>query len=209
MKKIRRVWLVLALLICTCFAATAAIPQTLAYMQQESNTVRNKINVVYTPPEDISVPVRVHKTVRSLGEETVAPEGFAFALCNTDTGEVITLFTDEYGYAAASLPFTAADVGMTYHYELTEIPGTDERITYSDAVYTIRIVLTVDMYNCINADVSVNGVHVSGVMAEFENVFEPIVLPDTGDDCMLALHGALLLASAAGLLLLRKFRAQK
>ena len=204
MKKTLRLWIALALLICATLAATAAIPDTLAYMQQESNTVTNKLNIVYVPPEDISVPVRVHKTVTSLGEETIAPSGFEFALRCAETGETTTFFTDAYGYAGAALTFTEADVGRTYHYELTELPGEDERITYSDAVYTLRITLTVDMDNCIRADVVMNGIPVEGVMAEFENIYAPTVLPDTGDHAQPLLFAAMLMLSAAGLLLLRR-----
>lgn len=204
MKKIVRLWIALALLICATLAATAAIPDTLAYMQQESNTVTNKINIVYVPLEDISVPVRVHKTVTSLGEETVAPSGFEFALRCVETGEIVIFTTDGHGYAGTALTFTEADVDKVYHYELTEIAGEDERITYSEKVYDIRIALTVNADNCICADVMMNSIPVEGVMAEFENIFTPVIVPDTGDHDQPLFFAAMMLLSAAGLLLLRR-----
>lgn len=205
-KKIRRVWLVLASLISAVVLTRAVLPTSLAYMQETSNTVHNTLNVTYTPPEDISVPVRVHKTIVSTGEETISPEGFSFALRNAENGEVILLTTNEHGYASASLPFSAADVGKTFTYELTEIKGDNEHVTYSEQVYTIRITLSVDMFNCINADVTVNDIHVIGVVAEFENVYEPVVIPDTGDDCPVMLLALMMVLSAAGLVLLGKAR---
>lgn len=208
MKKICRVWLVLALLICATMAASAALPTTLAYMQQESNTVQNKINVVYVPPEDTLVPVRVYKTIVSLGEETIAPAGFRFALRCVETGETLFLSTDETGYAALELPFTEADVGKTYTYELTELDDGDERITYSEQVYTIRIALSVNMDNQVSADVSVNDIHVREVVAEFENVYTPFVLPDTSDADQPLLYAAMMLLSGAGLLLLLRRRSR-
>lgn len=201
MKKLYRVWLALALLICATLAATAAIPETLAYMQQESNTVQNKINVVYVPPEDTVVPVAVHKTIVSLGEETIAPAGFRFALRCLESGETLFLTTDETGYASVELPFTEEDVGNIYTYELTELDGGNERITYSEQLYTIRIALTVDAANQVSADVTVNDIHVQRVVAEFQNVYTPIVLPDTGDAAQPLLYAALVLLSGAGLFL--------
>lgn len=201
MKKLYRVWLALALLICATLAATAAIPETLAYMQQESNTVQNKINVVYVPPEDTVVPVAVNKTIVSLGEETIAPAGFRFALRCLESGETLFLTTDETGYASVELPFTEEDVGNIYTYELTELDGGNERITYSEQLYTIRIALTVDADNRVSADVTVNDIHVQQVVAEFQNVYTPIVLPDTGDAAQPLLYAALVLLSGAGLFL--------
>lgn len=203
-KKIYRMWFVLALLICATLVATAAIPDTLAYIQQESNTVQNRITVTHTPPEDAFVPVQVHKTISSLGEKTISPEGFTFSLQNMTTGEIITLVSDAKGNAATMLSFTEEDVGFTYHYQLRELPGIDPSITYDDQVYDIRISLTVDLFHRIQADVTVSGIPTDSICGEFVNVFDPFLVPKTGDEAMPMLYAALLLMSGAALILLRK-----
>lgn len=203
-RKIYRMWLVLALLICVTLAATAAIPDTVAYVQKESNTLHNRISVAYIPPEDATVPVEIHKFIRSLGEKTIPPEGSSFALTNMTTGEVITLVSDAEGHAAAALTFTAEDVGQTYRYTLQELPGIDPSITYDDQVYDIRIWLTVDMYNRVRAEVTVMGLKTDGIRAEFVNVFDPFLVPETGDASALLFSAVMVILSAAGLLLIRK-----
>ena len=204
MMKNRRWLLVSALLLCVVTMAAAALPGTVAYIADRANTVKNTFRIEYLPPKDITVPVRVHKTVTSLGKETVAPSGFEFALRCVETGEVVTFTTDGHGYAGTALTFTEADVDKVYHYELTEIAGEDERITYSEKVYDIRIALTVNADNCICADVMMNSIPVEGVMAEFENIFTPVIVPDTGDHDQPLFFAAMMLLSAAGLLLLRR-----
>lgn len=206
MKRLRQMFLALVLLVCAAVTAGFSTPTTLAYMQQESNTVQNKLNVVYTPPEDTSVPVRVHKTVISLVEETISPAGFQFALRDTATNQIIHLTTDALGNASIELPFTAEDVGKTYTYELYEVEGDNEHIIYSTEVYTIRIALTVNMYNQVSAAVSVNGIDVQQVSASFENQYMPIVPPDTGDHDQPLMYAVLIVLSCAGLALLLKQR---
>lgn len=204
MKQLRSVFFALVLLVCAAASLALSTPTTLAYMQQESNTVQNRFNVVYIPPTDTSVAVHVHKTIVSLVEETISPEGFQFALQDTSTGKITVLTSDAQGNASLELPFTADDVGKTYNYKLYEVKGDNENIIYSTEVYTIRIALTVDMNHQVSAAVSVNGINVPQISAGFENQYAPIILPDTGDHDHPLLYAMLMLLSGVGFILLMK-----
>lgn len=190
----------LALLCVVVFAAALSLPDTLAFIVAESNTVHNTFRVEYLPVEDITVPLRVHKTVRSLAEESVSPEGFRFLLTRED-GEDVILTSGADGYASATLTFSAEDAGKTYTYRLSEIDDGREHITYSDAVHTIRIALTLDARERIIPTMTMDGVNVTRLQAEFVNVYDPLEVPDTGDHTHLLLYAGMMLLGAAGLLL--------
>lgn len=196
---IRRRWVILALLSVVVFAAALSLPDTLAYIAASSNTVRNTFRVDYVPPTPAAVELRVHKTVRSLGEEGIGPEGFRFFLSRED-GEEVILTSGADGYASATLTFSAEDAGKTFTYRLSEIDDGREHITYSDAVHTIRIALTVDAQNRVVPKMTMDGVNVTRLQAEFVNVYDPVEVPDTGDGAQLGLYAALMLLGLAGLL---------
>lgn len=200
--KIRRTWVLLALLITAVTAVTLAMPGTLAYIIAGSNTVRNTFSSVYMPPEEVSVPVRVHKTVLGFGDDVISPGGFSFRLVNTETGEVqsMTTFTD--GYATLMLPFTAEDVGKTYTYELYEIEGGRLNVTYDTTVYEIAITLSVDEENRMVGEMTIDGEPVDAIVAEFENLYTPVDIPDTGDNSQPLACLMMLLVSCVGLAVL-------
>lgn len=205
--KSRRPWLMLALLLCAATVVAAALPSTLAYIAANSNTVRNTFRVEYLPPEDIAVPVRVHKTVLSLGDETLSPAGFSFRLQNMESGETISMTSFIDGSASVMLPFTADDAGKTYTYRLYEINGGREHVSYDETVYDITITLSVNEVHEMIADLTVNGSPVTEIAVEFVNLYTPAEIPDTGDEGQLLLWSAMLAFSGAGLVLLMRRRA--
>lgn len=200
---IRRLWVKLALLFVMAAAVGFAIPTTLAYITAQSDTLVNTFDAPYFPPAAANVEVRVHKTVRNIGTESISPEDFRFMLQDTQSGEAFTLITDANGYAAVTLPFSDADLGKTHTYRLYEMDDARENVIYSDAVYTIEITLTVDAQNRIVASASMNGKPVQQIVAEFENIGNAGgALPHTGDTADIRLYVVLMLISAAGMIIL-------
>lgn len=204
MMKNRKWLLALALLLCTVTVVASALPGTVAYIVGQANTVRNTFRVEYLPPTDISVPVRVHKTVECWGKETISPAGFVFLLENIDTGERMTLTSRMDGWAAASLTFTADDVGKTYRYRLLEMNDGREFVTYDETVYDMTIALRLDEQHEMFAIVVMAGEVVPEVTAEFVNLYQAMDIPDTGDDAQPLLWLAMLIISGAGLAILRR-----
>ena len=208
---IRRLWVRLVLLFVVAAVAGYAIPTTLAYVAARSSTLYNTFGAPYFTPESTSVEVSVHKTVHNVGTETISPEGFQFALVNTQNGETITLTANENGFDSAALYFSDADIGKTCVYHLYEVNDGRAGVTYSEKVYTIEITLSVNADNQVVASVTVDGQPVQQIAAEFENICNVgIAPPPTGDATPVALYMALALTSAAAmaiLLMRRKGRA--
>lgn len=200
--KNRRWLLALALLLCAVTMVASALPGTVAYIADRSNTVKNTFRIEYLPPQDIAVPVRVHKTVECIGEEAIGPAGFSFRLENVDSGERVTLSSQVDGWATANLVFTAEDVGKTYHYRLYELNGGREYVTYDETVYEISISLQLDEQHEMAAVLTVDGKAVSEISAEFVNLYQMMEIPDTGDHAQPLMWLSMLLVSSIGLALL-------
>lgn len=124
------------------FAPKDGISTCETVVAEDTETLLQFTNV-YTPepqaPEDVTTQLSILKTVESLGEVEVAPAGFDFLLENLTTGESITLTSDSEGWASQILTFTAADLGNTYSYRLTEVNQGASDITYDTAVYTFTV----------------------------------------------------------------------
>lgn len=105
-------------------------------------------------PADTALELLINKTVENLGEASVDEAGFTFLLENLTTGEKITLTTDTWGEASASLTFTAADIGKTFSYRLSEIDQGAEDITYDTTVYTFTVSVGETEENTLSLDVS-------------------------------------------------------
>jgi len=205
---IRRLWVKLALLFVVAATVGFAIPSTLAYLTAQSDTLVNTFTAPYFPPESASVEVRVHKTVHNIGTESIGPEGFQFKLQNTQNDEAFTLTADVNGFASVTLPFSDADLGKTHTYRLQEINDGRANVTYSDAVYSIQITLSVNADNQIIASVMVDDRPVQQVEAVFENTYNAgTTVPLTGDKTQIGLYAALMLLSGACILLLLTKRA--
>ncbi|MBQ7354177.1 MAG: hypothetical protein IJW62_01510 [Clostridia bacterium] len=141
----------------------------------------------YTPkPADITVDLNVEKTMENLGNVTMSPEGFEFLLQNAAGGDPISVITDAMGHASITLTFSEDDIGKTYTYLLSEVKGNIEYMTYSDAVYTITVTVSLDeITNTLVAELAVNGADTDAVVAEFVNTYDYEEVPQTGDSLML------------------------
>ena len=105
----------------------------------------------------------------------------------------------------SSLTNTSADAGKTYTYRLYEINDGRESVTYSTAVHTIDIALSIDADNRIIATLTQNGKPVEQVTAHFENIYAAgSVPPQTGDRCQPLLWMALMLISLTGMALMMR-----
>ena len=204
MMKNRRWLLVSALLLCVVTMAAAALPGTVAYIAGRANTVKNTFRIEYLPPKDITVPVRVHKTVECMGEDVIGPAGFAFQLENKETGKVVTMSSREDGWATTDLIFTADDVGKTYRYCLRELNGGREFVTYDEKVYDITVSLQLNEEHEMSAVLTIDGAEVNALKAEFVNLYQVMDIPETGDSAQPLMWLLMLIISAAGLVVLQR-----
>lgn len=197
-------WLKMALLFAVTAVIGFALPTTIAYIVKQSNTVINLFDADYTPASEGGVDIQVKKIVTALGEETIPPEGFQFYLVNkADETENYTLTTDSLGQAGLSLFYGDADVGKEFIYSLSEINGDMEHVTYSDVVYTIRILPKVNEENKVYTEIYVNDLPVDSVAVQFENIYAPQPEPpDTGDRMPMIILSAMVLLSGCALIFL-------
>ncbi len=139
---------------------------------------------VVPDPDDIAVTITVNKTVKNTGTQALGPNGFEFVLENVATGEKTALETDNDGKAIFNLPFTAADIGKTYNYTLSETNEGKQGVTYDAVVYNIQVAIALGEDNKLIATVTRNGTAVENCVAEFENTFhtEQEPSPPTGDN---------------------------
>lgn len=192
----------LALLLCVAITIVFAPPSSLAYMAASSNTLHNSFRVVYLPPQDFSVPVQIQKSIINLGKDGIGPGGFEFQLLNVDTGEVTAATTAGDGRATINLPFTAEDVGKTYHYSLYEMNTGRKHVSYDEKIYNISITPVLNEVHELSAELVMDGTPVTEITAKFANkYYVPIPLPDTGDHSHPLLWLAMLVFSSAGLAL--------
>ena len=199
--------------------------------QKKRDGTRVLVVVNHYRPSDTTDTVRVlvTKKVENHGKWLVTPDGFCMALSGGEVGktpQVLQQVTDQKGKAYFDLEYTENDVGKTFEYVVTEVPGTLKNITYSDAEYR----MTVEVYqepgtNRVRARVIYGGEVMANnvVRAEFVNISyrdtpnDPPVnppanppaetpsdptrpeAPKTGDTAHLALWIALLFVSGTGM----------
>lgn len=200
-------WIKLAMLFCAAVAVVSAPPSSLAYITANSNTLRNAFPVVYLPPQDISIPVRIQKSMINLSTKEIGPGGFEFQLLNVDTDEIAVVTTSDDGLATMYLPFTADDVGRTCRYRLYELNDGRRHVVYDETVYDISITLVLNEMHEMSAELTMDGKPVTEIVAEFTNeYYVPVPLPDTGDHARPMLWLAMLILSGMGLIMLRKER---
>ncbi len=170
-------------------------------------------NTFIPDPEDISVAVTVNKTVKNTGSLSIGPEGFEFVLENTASGDKTALKTDENGKAIFDLDFTAADVGKTFNYKLSETDTGKTGVTYDTDVYDIQIDIALGEDNTLIPTVTMNGTTVESCAADFENTYhtEQSPSPPTGENSNTAFWFIMMIISGATcvalLLLDRRYKA--
>ncbi|MBE5787975.1 MAG: LPXTG cell wall anchor domain-containing protein [Clostridiales bacterium] len=200
-------WLKMALLFAMAAVIGFAIPTTIAYIVEQSNSVINLFDAPYFPAEQGGVNIQIQKIITSMADDTITPQGFQFLLQNAENpDENYTMTADAKGNASLRLVFADEDLGKTYTYQLSEINGGDKNVIYSDVVYEIRITPQANGENQVEPLVAVNGQEVEDILLQFENIYSPVEPPDTGDHLPLIIFAALLMISAAGLVLLMKKR---
>lgn len=137
----------------------------------------------YSEPGEICVPIVIHKTVVNQENRATSPAGFKFRLADEDGKEVAVLTSNVIGFASHAFRFDEKDVGKTYVYTVEEIDEGEEHMTYSDAVYTIRITIGLDEENHrLTKVVTVNRLPVLGVVLEFVNIYDEPEEPEEPTD---------------------------
>lgn len=180
-------------------------PSSFAYLAANSNIVENTFRIVARPPEDIVVPVTIHKTLVNLSSEEIGPGGFSFELLNLESQAAVKTTSMDNGYAFFHLSFTHEDIGKTFVYWLYEVNDGKENVTYDDTTYEIRITIGISEADELTADLTVDGNKTQEIGLEFENTyFVPVIPPETGDSAHPALWLVMMLSSAACLFLLKK-----
>ena len=198
----------LVLLLSVAAAVAFLVPVTLAYIFDETEPVVN----TFVPPSGLNnqtaVEIKVLKTVTNTGKEEIGPGGFKFVLENTMTGEQQTVESDFKGNASFTIPFAGKDAGQSYFYSIYEINDGREYITYSEMVHTIQVDIDMAEDKPV-ATVYLNGEEVSDCQVRFENLFGAPEPPDTGDQGLLWVYAALLIASFAALMVILRRKTAK
>ena len=205
MRKFMR-FLCLVMLLCSCMLSlTGGVPGTLAYVSTSVDIVTNSFKPSYNPDTDtLYITITAHKTVESLSEETIGPEGFSFILENTQTGESVTKVSNEKGLAIFPFTFTQDDVGKVLSYQLYELKDERPGVTYSDQVYSGM------KDEQVHADILLNDFPTA--IAPFRNVYnakEDPALPDTGDHAQPVLYAGMIFAGGVGCFLLKPARKRR
>ena len=142
-------------------------------------------NTYHTAPVSIDVSKEV---VNNSGDDTVSKAGFAFSAVQTDEnwnalagGAVLTVYSDAAGEARFTATYT--DAG-TYYYLVSEIAGSGNGWSYSNAQYHVTVTVTEDNGNLISTMTieAVAGTTVTGEQAtvtgnngtiSFVNTYDP------------------------------------
>lgn len=125
---------------------------------------------------DTGIVVNIRKTVKLLGEESIGPEGFRFALTDADDPDNVTVYTtDAGGSASFRLSFTTEDIGKTFTYTLAEENDGREHVLYDDTVYELVIQVTEGEDG--SAVALLNGEKTDSFTAAFENEYGISVTP--------------------------------
>ena len=93
-------------------------------------------------PDPAAVTITVEKHLEKKTETNMGLDGFTFQLVNGEN--VLTAVSGIDGLAKFELTYSAADVGKTYTYKLSEVKGTLNGVTYDDTVYEITVTVTQD-----------------------------------------------------------------
>lgn len=198
----------LVLLLSVAAAVAFLVPVTLAYIFDETEPVVN----TFVPPSGLNdqtaVDIQIIKTVTNTGKEEIGPGGFKFVLENTLTGEQQTTESDFKGNAAFTISFAGKDAGQSYYYSVYEINDGREHVTYSETVYAIQVDINM-VDDKPAATVYLNGEEVTQCQVQFENLYGAPEPPDTGDQGMIWVYAALLIASFAALMVILRRKTAK
>lgn len=199
-------WIIAALVLSLATAALFVIPATLSFLFAKSATLVN----TFMPSPSLSeleaaADISIQKTILSTGEATISPEGFLFQMEEVDGEASLTVSSDAAGKAAFHLEYDWKDAGQTFRYRITEVHDNRDRVIYSNASYLVEVTVSY-LEDELSVSITVDGEPVTSCNLPFENTYDPLVPPHTGDDCPLTLYLLLLLLSSVSLLLLIRRR---
>ena len=150
----------------------------------------------YTPAQ-ITVELPIEKTVQSLTEQTIGPEGFKFQLVDENGKQLGTVESDKQGKAKFSLVFQAEDIGRTFKAVVSEIDTKKTGVVYSLNKYAVEITISQADSGELVPTVTIDGKPAAAM--QFVNVYEPAVSPVTGDGFYSMLFISLMILSSFGL----------
>lgn len=138
---------------------------------KSNGTTKNRIefvNVYIPEPTDISIDLKIVKTVKNLGTEVIGPSGFNFVLYK-DEVLVAEVVSDEQGFAKITIPYTEDDLGL-HEYKLYEVNDARKYVTYDSHQYYINVNVELNNKNELVATITAN----DEVIEEFsfENIYD-------------------------------------
>ncbi|MBQ4323592.1 MAG: hypothetical protein IJC19_06610 [Clostridia bacterium] len=162
-------------------------------------------------PASVTTVFSVKKILTNNTNEVIGLDGFEFKLVGDGLSAPLTVKSDAKGDASFSaLTYTAADIGKTFNYTVTEVKGSVEYMDYDTSEIKISVQVTVNNEGEIVPVIQVNGVAAEKAVATFTNLYHGN--PNTSDFglqmwMLLALVGSGIMAG--GVLLKKRFSEQE
>ena len=158
----------------------------------------------YTPDDEI-VTIEIQKLLDNKTDKKVSLEGFQFEIaCGKD---VQTAKTDAEGKAGFEVTFSAAHIGQSYEFKVSEKNTGIKGMTYDKTVYTIKVQVQQNEDGTIKT--VINGQTADKAAVQFTNVYEELVIPPLGDTFNILLPVALMLLSILGVVTVITMRKKK
>jgi pilin isopeptide linkage protein/LPXTG-motif cell wall-anchored protein len=117
----------------------------------------------------------VSKVLTAGGRDLLANE-FNFKLTPVDnatmpedTDELLASNDADGKVVFATIPYTEADIGQTYYYEIVEVAGTEDGMTYDEMTITYKVVITDAGNGELNVVYTVEGEEAD---SEFNNIYK-------------------------------------
>ena len=158
----------------------------------------------YTPDDEI-VTIEIQKLLDNKTDKKVSLEGFQFEIaCGKD---VQTAKTDAEGKAGFEVTFSAAHIGQSYEFKVSEKNTGIKGMTYDKTVYTIKVQVQQNEDGTIKT--VINDQVADKAAVQFTNVYEELVIPPLGDTFNILLPVALMLLSILGVVTVITMRKKK
>lgn len=163
--------------------------------------------------EDINLDIIIENIVNNTGKYSIGPKNFEFIIENIHTGATTKVISDKNGKAYYNLKFTENDIGKTYEYKLSMIKGKMKGLIYSDSIYNVKIIITLDENFKLVPLVFINNQEASEVKLFFQNTYyispEEPALPPTIDTTNNTPYITMMIISAGGLLIILFLQEQR
>ncbi len=136
---------------------------------------------VLPDPAPIKLTFTALSKVENKGSESIGADGFAVAF-TPEGGSEIVKKTNTSGKASFEVSYTKDDIGKSYTYTVKIKNEGAANVTYSTAVYTYVVTLSLSDDNKIVASIKENGSTVGRAECEFENVYDYTPTPPLEHD---------------------------